>query len=407
MRTFAHFYVLFPTGNVGRVPRRHNGAVEEHDILGVIDRRNSQTSWRLLRGTRSAADVGQQRILGRFAANVQVGAVRIDEAGGLHPLAHATLVVVDRREVTRRSAPRPGTSASASPRRFRQRSNSESACGNASGVQIRATQIEVADPGIQQRVRFGQELDRLPRVAAVQRESAFEDLGVGLRLGLEFRRRGSAMSVRRASTVAGLDEDTRRPGTESSPPCCSPAPSRRQPSRPAVRPAATAAHARRPRTSPRRVSRFFAARSAGGASLEDPHRLGESSLMQRRDRQGPRPRTRHPARRSSPSSGRSASRRRAGPGPTARTRAQAARTRSGPVPNRRFSSSGRLEIAGVVRVQREVVAEQRARWAAESTTRCISSTAPSNIAELGRGTAPAGCGRGRRRHNARSARRIP
>ena len=52
-------------------------------------------------------------------------------------------------------------SDSASPRRLMQRSNSESACGNSAGVQIGATEIEVADPGVQQAVRLGQDLDRL------------------------------------------------------------------------------------------------------------------------------------------------------------------------------------------------------------------------------------------------------
>ena len=43
----------------------------------------------------------------------------------------------------------------------------------------------MADPGIQKGVGLGQHLDRLTRISVLQKDDAFESLGVRLRLGLQ------------------------------------------------------------------------------------------------------------------------------------------------------------------------------------------------------------------------------
>ena len=53
-------------------------------------------------------------------------------------------------------------------------------------LQVGPPEIEVPDPGIQKRVRLRQEFDRLARVPVFQSDVAFDDLGVGLRLVLQF-----------------------------------------------------------------------------------------------------------------------------------------------------------------------------------------------------------------------------
>ena len=52
--------------------------------------------------------------------------------------------------------------------------------------QVSPAELQVTDPGIEQPVRFGQAVDGLARVVAVQSRHPFEDPGVGpgLRLGL-------------------------------------------------------------------------------------------------------------------------------------------------------------------------------------------------------------------------------
>ena len=118
--------------------------------------------------------------------------------------ANTTLVVVHEREMTVGRL-LSSINESASPRRAMQRSNSESACRKRAGRQVRAPEIEVSEPRIQQAVRVGQRLDRLARLPALQRDQAFDDLAVGLRLGGQFWRdsaaaSGRALSIAPAST---------------------------------------------------------------------------------------------------------------------------------------------------------------------------------------------------------------
>jgi hypothetical protein len=51
------------------------------------------------------------------------------------------------------------------------------------GRQICATQIEVAEPGVEDAVGLGQNLDRLARLALLQRDLPLDDPAVRLRFG--------------------------------------------------------------------------------------------------------------------------------------------------------------------------------------------------------------------------------
>ena len=98
-------------------------------------------------------------------------------------------------------------SDSASPRRFRQRSNSESACARSSVVEIRAPEIEVADPGVEQLVGLLQELIARRGITSLQGDPALDDLRVGLRLGLELGRQ--RLACLRALLVSPVSTNVR------------------------------------------------------------------------------------------------------------------------------------------------------------------------------------------------------
>ena len=122
-------------------------------------------------------------------------AVRVGKARGLQPFTNAALVVVHGREIAVRGL-----------LVHEQRQCLAAALDAAvelgvglrerAGLQIRAPEIEVAEPRIQKAVGLGQNLDRLARVAVLQGDLAFDDLAVGLRLGLAAR--GESPAERRA-----------------------------------------------------------------------------------------------------------------------------------------------------------------------------------------------------------------
>ena len=104
----------------------------------------------------AAADVGRAADPPSTAAERQVGAIRIGEAGVLQPFADAALVVVDRREeaegrlLVEEQRQRLAAALDAAV---------ELGVGlhECTGLQIGAAEIEVADPGIEQRVGLGEE----------------------------------------------------------------------------------------------------------------------------------------------------------------------------------------------------------------------------------------------------------
>ena len=110
---------------------------------------------RVLRGN-PLADFRRPRILAGLLANAQVGAVGLGEARGLQPFAHLALVVVDRGQEARGRL-------LVEEERQRFTASLEAAVELGVGLrerpggEVSAAEIEPADPGVEQRRRFGQQ----------------------------------------------------------------------------------------------------------------------------------------------------------------------------------------------------------------------------------------------------------
>ena len=89
-----------------------------------------------------------------------------------------------------------------------QRSNSESACGKAPASRYARPRAKWPIQVSSEVIGLGQHLDRLAGVATLQRDLAFDDLRVRLRLGLQFGREPVDQRPR-LGDVAGLDEGAR------------------------------------------------------------------------------------------------------------------------------------------------------------------------------------------------------
>ena len=247
---------------------------------------------------RTPADFWQEWVFACIAADIDVSAIRVGEALAVQPFPNTTLIVIDGREIAvgrllvqkQRQRPRHGA--------VTQRSNSESACG-------KAPASKYARP----RSKWPIQVSRRPvasvRILIASRGSPFfsaiitlDDLGVGLRLGLEL---GSEAFGQRPSPVdfARFDEDSRR--QESDLHCL------------AVRQGAFGSNDGRVLLLPQRVEYGRARRTLRrlGRSPRTSHpqpRLARKSALRPRDglhtapgRRDRKPHRRRPARRSFPS----------------------------------------------------------------------------------------------------------
>src|SRR5580704_5025610 len=114
----------------------------------------------------AAPHVRQQRILAGLPPDAQVLLVGFSETRALQTLSHASLVIVDRREITVgrhfiQKQRQSFTSALNAPVEFR--------IGFRKGARlyVRMSQIEAADPGIKNVIRLREELDGGVAVAIV------------------------------------------------------------------------------------------------------------------------------------------------------------------------------------------------------------------------------------------------
>ena len=124
----------------------------------------------------------------------------------IQPFAHTTLVIVNRREIAVR-----GLLVEEQRQRLATALDAAVELGiglrEGAGFQIRPPEIEVADPGVEKSIGLRQHFDRLTRVSIFQRGLAVDDLGVGLRLGLELG--GEAGAASRAHRRRAASTNTR------------------------------------------------------------------------------------------------------------------------------------------------------------------------------------------------------
>src|SRR5262245_4890729 len=131
----------------------------------------------------SFANVRQEWIFAGFFADRKVGPVRVGEPVALHAFTDASEVVIDRREksVSGGLVQEQGQRLSPAGDTAFELGVGFSKC---SGLKICFSEIEAADPRIEQTVAFFETGNRLTGITGLKGNFAFDELAIGLRFGL-------------------------------------------------------------------------------------------------------------------------------------------------------------------------------------------------------------------------------
>ena len=281
----------------------------------------------VIRSTAGAARIHPEQLVRlRLAADGEAAAGGAGKAG-LQSLADST-IVVDRRQVGVGGLLRPGTGSNASPRRRRSGRTPERACAKAPASKYARPRIEAAAIQVSREAVGFEEFDpALACARLLQRDAGLDHLRVGARLGLQL---GGQAGHQRAGPrgVARLDERSRCGLRKRHLHGLAAPQAPFQPPLPLVRPSL-----QEPRVGQRdglaaALSAFLDFRSSDSCSRRRTASENRPSKIARSPRpEAPRKRR---ARRWPPASGRSASRRAAGPGPSCANASASVAYASGP-----------------------------------------------------------------------------
>ena len=192
LRAVAHRDAILVLGvsgfDIGGLRARHRAAECRDRCKQRNEASDRCCGWfhRRLRRTCAPPNVWQEGILTRLLADAKIRAVRFRKPFAVQLFPHTTLEVVDAREIPVRGllVQQQGQHLTVpldAPIELR------IGLRKRTGLQIRSSELEVAQPCIQKAVRIVQYFDRLTWVSLLQRDLAFDDLSVRLRLGGQLR----------------------------------------------------------------------------------------------------------------------------------------------------------------------------------------------------------------------------